>query len=87
MKFRSNISLRKIESGLIMIYDKIEGTLFELNETASMIAEMIYNDHTLSIEQIVASILDVYDVERTVAYSEVKETINEFIEYGVLEGE
>lgn len=85
MKLAVNISYRKTENGLGMIYNKIEGTLFELNETATSIVDLIVKNSELTADGIAEELARVYDASLELITEEVKDTISEFIEFGVFE--
>ena len=84
MKFIDDISLRETELGLVMLYHKSEGTLFELNETASIIAKEIAANKDVKVSDIAEKMIEMYDAEKTVITEEIQNTIEEFVEYGIL---
>lgn len=85
MKLAANVSYRKTENGLGMIYNKVEGTLFELNETATAIIDLIVGNSELTANGIADELAIVYEASLELIIEEVKDTISEFIEFGVLE--
>lgn len=85
MKFIQDVSLRKTGEGLAMIYHKSEGTLFELNETATAIAELIAQDETMTVQTITNQLQQIYDASEHEIRQEVDGILAEFIEYGILE--
>ncbi len=83
IKFIENISIRETNNKLIMVYHKIEGTLFELNETGSDIVRVIQKG-VKSSEDIVKLLMEVYDATYEEMLEEVNSFLKEFIEYKIL---
>lgn len=84
MKFIEDVSLRETGLGLAMLYHKSEGTLFELNETASMIAKEIMINKDIAVIDIAEKMVEIYDAEKAMIIKEIESTIEEFVEYGIL---
>ena len=83
MRFIDDISYRKTENGLVMLYHKKEGTLLELNETATAIAELLHSGVD-DVDAIIKSLQEIYESDFETIQQDVLDTISEFVEYKIL---
>lgn len=84
MSFIDDISMRKTDNNLTMLYHKKEGTLFELNETASQIADIIASGIT-DMKQVANLLAGEYDSDYEDILDDVESIFGEFKEYGIIE--
>ena len=80
MKLRSGIVWRKVGDSVFII-DPINEKIHELNETASLIFEMLLNSK--KTDEIVKKILKEYDVDEKILRDDVISISNELKEKGV----
>lgn len=87
MRFVDDVVLRKTNNDLIMIYHKVNGTLFELNETSSYIVDLIMNN-TKSKEDLLIRALSEFQCEDSSSVEkDINDVIQELTDYGVIEDE
>lgn len=81
-KVGDTVSHRATRRNLIMAFDKRNGVMFELNDTASDVFRLI--DGRRSVGQIVSEICAEYDADESVVFEDVVYIVNRFGEAGIL---
>ncbi len=74
---------RKTTSGLTMLFDRAKGVMYELNESASAIVELLGSSPT-PVRDIVDTLCDQFDAPREDITADVERFVDEFVEADML---
>jgi hypothetical protein len=69
---------RRTTSGLTMLFDRAKGVMYELNESASSIVELL-SEQPKGIDEIVQALVDEFDAPRAEIQADVDDFIKDFV--------
>ncbi len=77
-----NIVFRNTRPDLIMAFDKANGVMYELNDTATSVLKLI--DGSRDIDGILTCLLDEFDAGSEELKADVESIINRFVEVSII---
>jgi len=80
-KFCNKLTEKKIDS-IMMVYNEINGDMYELNELGMKIYLNLKSN--ISIENIINKLNDEYNCEKSIIEKDVSELINRFEKLGII---
>jgi hypothetical protein len=81
--FEPHVVFRKTSSDLTMLFDRMKGVMYELNESASAVVEQI-GDKPKTVSEIVAGLMLEFDAPQEEVVEHVNGFVDDFLEAGLL---
>jgi len=74
---------RRTNAGLTMLFDRAKGVMYELNESASAVVELLGSEPR-EIDDLIATLLDRFEADPDEIELDVTTFVDDFVEAGLL---
>ena len=83
LAFADGVSFRQTNTGLVMLFNRVTGIMYELNETAAEIAKVVV-DGPASVDGFVDRMRIAFDGDVDQVEDDTRRFVNDFINLGIL---
>ena len=83
LAFADGVSFRQTNTGLVMLFNRVTGIMYELNETAAEIAKVVA-DGPASVDGLVDRMRIAFDGDVDQVEDDTRRFVNDFINLGIL---